>query len=71
MNWCQSKVGFGVTRRGSGWRVKVLDGYTQGQVGERKGGHDGNQIDFGRGSKERYLTSGIMARRGNSQIVET
>ena len=71
MNRCQSKVGFGVTRQGSGWRVKVLDGYTQGQVRERKGGHDGNRIDSRKGSKERYLTSGVMARRNGSKMVET
>ena len=40
LNRCQSKVGFGVTRRGSGWRVKVPDGYAQGQVVEREGGQD-------------------------------
>ena len=71
MNPCQSKVGFGVTRWGSGCRVKVLDGYAQGQVRERKGGHDGNRIDSGRRSKERYLTSRVMARRDGSKMVET
>ena len=50
MNRCQSKIGFGVTRRGSGWRVKVPDRYTQGQVREREGGQDGDRIYFGRGS---------------------
>ena len=30
LNRCQSKVGFGVTGWGSGWRVKVPDGYAQG-----------------------------------------
>ena len=50
LNQCQSEIGFGVTRRGSGWRVKVLDGYTQGQVREREGGHDGDRIDSGMGS---------------------
>ena len=62
LNRCQSHVGFGVTRRGSGWRVKVPDGYTQGQVREREGGHDGDRIDSGRGSQERYLT-----QQGNDQ----
>ena len=70
MNRCQSKVGFGVTRRGSGWRVKVPDGNSQGQIGEGKDGHDGDGIDSGRGSKERYLTSGVMARRDGSHMVE-
>ena len=70
MNWCQSKVGFGVTRWGSGWRVKVPDRYTRVQVGEREGGHDGDRIDSGRGSKERYLTCGIMTRRDGSKMVE-
>ena len=70
MNRCQRKIGFGVTRWGSGWRVKVPDGYAQGQVGEREGGHDGDRIDFGRGSQERYLTSGIMTRRDGSKVVE-
>ena len=50
LNRCQRNIGFGVTRRGSDWRVKVPDGYTQGQVREREGGHDGDQIDSGRGS---------------------
>ena len=60
-----------MTRRGSGWRVKVPDGNAQGQIREREGGHDGNRRDSGRGSKERYLTSGVMARRDSSKMVET
>ena len=59
-----------MTRRGNGWRVKVPYGYTQGQFGERKGGRDGNRIDSERGSKERYLTSGVMARRNGAKVVE-
>ena len=70
LNRCQSKIGFGVTRMGSGWRVKVPDGYTQGQVREREGGHDGDRIDSGRGSQERYLTSGVMTGRDSSEMVE-
>ena len=70
MNRCQSKIGFGVTRRGSGWRVKVPDGYTQGQVREREGGHDGDRIDSGRGIQERYLTRGIMTRRDGSEMIK-
>ena len=70
MNQCQSKVGFGVTRRGSGWRVKVPNGYAQGQVGEREGGHDRDRIDSGRGSKERYLTSEVMTRKDGFKMVE-
>ena len=70
MNWCQSKVRFGVTRRGRGWRVKVPDRYTQGQVREREGGHDGDRIESGRGSQERYLTSGIMTRRDGSEMIK-
>ena len=70
LNRCQSKVGFGVTGWGSGWRVKVPDGYAQGQVREREGGHDGDRIDSGRGNQERYLTSGIMTRRDGSEMVK-
>ena len=71
MNWGQSKIRFGLTRWGSGWRFKVPDEYAQGQIGEGEGGHDGNRIDSGRGSKERYLISRVMARRDGSKMVET
>ena len=70
LNRCQSKVGFGVTGWGSGWRVKVPDGYAQGQVREREGGHDGDRIDSWRGSQERYLTNGIMTRRDSFELIE-
>ena len=59
-----------MTGWGSGWRVKVPDRYTQGQVGEREGGHDGDRIDSGRGSQERYLTSRVMTRRDGSEMVK-
>ena len=65
------ELGFGLTRKGSGWRVKVPDGYIQGQVGEGYGGQDRDRIKSGRGSKERYLTSRVMARRDGSKMVET
>ena len=70
LNRCQSKVGFGVTGWGSSWRVNVPDGYAQGQVREREGGHEGDRIDSRRGSQERYLTSGIMTSRDGSKMVK-
>ena len=70
MNRCQSKIGFGVTRWGSGWRVKVPDGYAQGQVRESEGGHDGDRKYSGRGSQERYLPNREMTRRDGSEMVE-
>ena len=70
MNWCQSQVRFGVTGRGSDWRVNVPDGYTKGQVREREGGHDGDRKYSGRGSQERYLPSRVMTRRDSSKVVK-
>ena len=70
MNRGQIHVGFGMTRRGSSRRVEVPDGYDQGQVREREGGHDGDRIDSGRGSQERYLTSRVMTRRDNFDMVK-
>ena len=49
MNRGQSKVGFGVTGWGSGWRVKVPDRYTQGQVGEREVAITGTEYTPGGG----------------------
>ena len=70
LNRCQSKVRFGVTGRGSGWRVNVLDGYAEGQVREREGGQDGDRKYSGRGSQERYLPSRVMTRRDDSEMVK-
>ena len=70
MNWCQSYVGFWVTWRGGGWRIKVPDRYAQGQVREREGGHDRDIIYSGRGSQERYLPSREMTRRDGSEMVK-
>ena len=70
MKQCQSKVRFGVTGRGSGWRVNVLDGYAEGQVREREGGHDGDRKYSGTGSQERYLPSRVMTRRDGSKVVK-
>ena len=70
LNRCQSKVGFGVTGWGSSWRVNVPDGYAQGQVREREGGHDTDRIESGRGSQESYLTSRIMTRRDGFEMVK-
>ena len=70
MNQCQSKVRFGVTGRGSGWRVNVPDRYAEGQVREREGGQDGDRKYFGRGSQERYLPSRVMTRRNRSRRVK-
>ena len=70
MNQCQSKVRFGLNGRGSGWRVNVLDGYIEGQVREREGGHDGDRKYSGRGSQERYLSSRVMTGRDGSEMVK-
>ena len=59
-----------MTRRGSGWRVHVPDGYAEGQVREREGGPDGDRKDSGRGSQERYLPGRVMSRRDGSKVVE-
>ena len=70
MDRCQSHVGFRVTRRGSGWGIKVPDRYAQGQVREREGGHDRDRIYSGRGSQERYLPSREMTRRDGFEMVK-
>ena len=70
LNRCQRHVRFGVTRGGGGWGVKVPNRNTQGQVRERKGGHDGDRIYSGRGSQERYLPSREMTRRDGSEMVK-
>ena len=61
LNWCQSKIRFGVTRLGSGRRVEVPDGDSQGQVREREGGHDGDRINAG-GDQGK-----VSDRQGNDQ----
>ena len=59
-----------MTRRGSGWRIKVPDRYAQSQVREREGGHDGDRKYSGRGSQERDLPSRVMTKRDGFEMVK-
>ena len=70
MDRCQSHIGFGVTRRGGGWGIKVPDWNAQGQVRKGEGGHDGDRIYSGRGSQERDLPSRVMTRGDGSEMVK-